>query len=124
MKLRVARHTNDLNKIIHFYQMLEMKILGSFENHDNYDGVFLGFSDADWHLEFTVSNEKPQHRPDEDDLLVFYFDDEIKLNEIKSKLIQNNIKQIEAKNPYWNNNGFLFLDPDDFGIILTLKTTN
>lgn len=124
MNFRVARHTNDLNKIIHFYQMLEMKILGSFENHDNYDGVFLGFSDADWHLEFTVSNEKPQHRPDEDDLLVFYFDDEIKLNEIKSKLIQNNIKQIEAKNPYWNNNGFLFLDPDDFGIILTLKTTN
>lgn len=122
MNFRVARHTNDLNKIIHFYQLLEMEILGSFENHDNYDGVFLGFPGADWHLEFTVSNEKAQHKPDDDDLLVFYCDDEIKLNEIKSKLIQNNIKQIEAKNPYWNNNGFHFLDPDDFGIILTLKT--
>lgn len=122
MNFRVARHTNDLNKIIYFYQLLGMKILGSFENHDNYDGVFLGFTGADWHLEFTVSNEKAKHKPDEDDLLVFYFDDEIKLNEIKSKLIQNNIKQIESKNPYWNNNGFHFLDPDGFGIILTLKT--
>lgn len=122
MNFRVARHTDDLNKIIQFYQLLGMEILGSFENHDNYDGVFLGFPNTDWHLEFTVSNEKAQHKPDEDDLLVFYFEDEIKLNEIKSNLIQNNIKQIEAKNPYWNNNGFHFLDPDDFGIILTLKT--
>lgn len=122
MNFRVARHTDDLNKIIQFYQLLGMEILGSFENHDNYDGVFLGFPNTDWHLEFTVSNEKAQHKPDEDDLLVFYFDDEIKLNQIKSNLIQNNIKQIEAKNPYWNNNGFHFLDPDDFGIILTLKT--
>ena len=122
MNFRVARHTDDLNKIIHFYQLLEMEVLGSFENHDNYDGVFLGFPSADWHLEFTVSNQKAQHKPDEDDLLVFYFDDEIKLNDVKSKLIQNNIKQVEAKNPYWNNNGFHFLDPDGFGIILTLKT--
>lgn len=125
MKFRVARHTKDLNKVIHFYHgLLEMEILGRFEDHDNYDGVFLGFSNADWHLEFTVSNELPQHKPDEDDLLVFYFDDELKLNQIKNKLIQHNIKQVEAKNPYWNDNGFHFLDPDDFGIILTLNTNN
>src|SRR5690606_27090082 len=99
----------------------ELEILGKFQNHNKYDGVFLGFSDSDWHLEFTVSDENPIHQPDEDDLLVFYFEDEMKLNYTKSNLIRNNYQQLEAKNSYWNENGFLFSDPDGFGIILTIK---
>lgn len=43
MKLRVARHTTNLNAISDFYtQLLGMKVLGSFSGHDSYDGVFLG----------------------------------------------------------------------------------
>lgn len=73
MKLRVARHTTDLNAITHFYtEMLGLQVLGEFTGHDGYDGVFLGLPDTGWHLEFTVSSEKPIHQPDEDDLLVFY----------------------------------------------------
>ena len=62
MTLRFARHTNDLEAIKSFYiTILDFELLGSFENHNNYNGVFLGFQNADWHLEFTVSNEKTNH---------------------------------------------------------------
>lgn len=43
MKLRFARHTNDLDKIKSFYiNVLGFQLLGEFTNHDNYDGIFIG----------------------------------------------------------------------------------
>lgn len=122
MELRIARYTADLKKITYFYHdLLGLKILGSFEDHNQYDGIFLGFPDQDWHLEFIVSNEPPRHEFDEDDLLVFYFDDETKLNQTITNFNHHNIQQLKAKNPYWNDNGFLFSDPDGYGILLTIK---
>ena len=77
MKFRVARHTSKIDTIINFYHsILGFDILGSFENHDGYDGVFLGLKDENWHLEFTISETSPNHHPDEDDLLVFYANSE------------------------------------------------
>ena len=73
MKFRYARHTNDLHSITEFYtKVVGLEKLGSFENHSCYNGVFLGYPNMDWHLEFTTSNEKPKHSPGDDDLLVFY----------------------------------------------------
>ena len=72
MKFRIARHTTNLESIIAFYcGILDLEILGEFHNHDRYDGVLIGNRDSDWHLEFTVSDEQPDHSPDVDDLLVF-----------------------------------------------------
>jgi hypothetical protein len=43
MKLRVARHTNDLEKLRFFLpSILEFELLGSFNNHDLYDGILIG----------------------------------------------------------------------------------
>jgi catechol 2,3-dioxygenase-like lactoylglutathione lyase family enzyme len=48
MKFRVARHTNDLDKIKTFYTtVLGFEVLGSFEDHDSYDGLFLGKPNLD-----------------------------------------------------------------------------
>jgi hypothetical protein len=73
MKFRIARHTTALNPIVRFYRdLLGLDVLGDFNNHNGYDGVFIGLPGADWHLEFTVSEEAPSHHPDNDDLLVLY----------------------------------------------------
>lgn len=75
MKFRYARHTSDLEKLETFYtEILDFDILGGFENHDGYDGLFLGKKDTDWHLEFTKSDELANQIFDEDDILVFYPD--------------------------------------------------
>src|SRR5690606_27130923 len=117
-----ARHTNDLKPIIEFYtKVLGFEILGSFENHSNYDGVFLGLPDLDWHLEFTTSNEKATHTPDKDDLIVFYLKSETELNAILKKADKLNIIRVISKNPYWQTNGIELKDPDGFGVVLTLE---
>lgn len=119
--MRVARHTKDLKPIIKFYtEILGLKVLGEFKNHNNYDGIFLGLENLDWHLEFTVSDDKPKHIPDEDDLLVFYLNSVDEYNQLKKKFSDNSIKEIKAKNPYWNENGTTYLDPDKFRIVLSV----
>lgn len=48
MVLRVARHTNNLEIIENFYvNILGFEKLGGFQNHNNYDGSFIGKSDLD-----------------------------------------------------------------------------
>ena len=123
MKFRVARHTTKLEEIKKFYhEIIGFEILGEFENHSNYDGVFLGLKDQNWHLEFTVSNEPPKHKPDEDDLLVFYPETEGHFNEIIKALKNAGIDSIPSKNPYWNNHGVTVLDPDNFSIVIAKPT--
>ncbi len=128
MKLRFARHSNNLEKIKFFYvNILGFELLGSFENHDNYDGIFIGKPNLEWHLEFTKSNEIVSFNFGEEDYLVFYPENEIEYQLIIDRISQNQIEFIESKNPYWNDSkvsgGKLILDPDGFGIIISnLKT--
>jgi len=121
MKFRVARHTAGLPAIIHFYRDIAgLEILGSFDGHDGYDGVFIGIRDADWHLEFTFSRDMPMHHPDEDDLLVFYVKAEIELQAVREKFSRNGIIACEPKHPYWRTHGVLYKDPDGYGVLFAL----
>lgn len=122
MNFRNARHTNDLKEIEKFYtEIIGLEKLGIFENHENYNGIFLGFPNLDWHLEFTTSNDKTQSKFDEDDILVFYLNSEYEIDEIKNRIIKNHISIEKSKNPYWNENGIQISDPDNYKIIFALK---
>ena len=122
MKLRVARHTVDLKPIINFYTtVLGLEIIGEFKDHNNYDGVFIGGKSGNWHLEFTISNEQPNHQPDDDDLLVLYAETVIEYEKIKRNIITHHIPYIDAKNPYWKENGITIADPDGFRIVIALS---
>jgi catechol 2,3-dioxygenase-like lactoylglutathione lyase family enzyme len=121
MKFRIARHTTDLEPIIHFYRdLLGLDVLGDFNNHNGYDGVFIGIPGADWHLEFTVSAKAPSHHPDDDDLLVFYLKTSEEYTRLKDILKKNDIPEVKAKNQYWVVNGSTYTDPDGYRIVLTL----
>ncbi|MGK4568049.1 VOC family protein [Flavobacterium sp. 3HN19-14] len=98
--------------------MLEFKILGSFENHSNYNGIFIGNPESDWHFEFTSSPENPVHQPDDDDLIVLYPTEKTKFDQLLQNIKNRNIKIRQAKNPYWNENGILIQDPDGYGIVI------
>jgi hypothetical protein len=122
MKLRVARHTTDLQPLIDFYtSVIGLEIIGEFKDHNNYDGVFIGGKDAAWHLEFTVSNEKPDHHPDEEDLLVFYAASEEEYKKIKENIIAHQIQQLVPKSPYWKENGITIADPDGFRVVIAMS---
>lgn len=120
MIFRVARHTNDLDKIIEFYtQIMGFECLGEFKDHDGYNGVFIGKSGAGWHLEFTTSADNANHKFDPDDLLVFYPESEMEHRNLLNRLHENLIEAVTPKNPYWAVNGKMFLDPDGYGIVIS-----
>jgi catechol 2,3-dioxygenase-like lactoylglutathione lyase family enzyme len=120
MVLRIARHTDNLEKTEDFYvNILGFERLGGFRNHNNYDGVFIGKSGLDWHFEFTQSEEKVNHTFDEDDVTVLYSKTILDYNLFIDRLLDNNISIITSKNPYWNENGKMFLDPDGYRIIIS-----
>src|SRR5512143_2904685 len=77
-KLRVARATDHLDAVVRFYvDGLGFEQLGSFENHDGFDGVIIGAPGAEYHLEFTRRHGHAAGRaPTQENLLVFYVLDE------------------------------------------------
>lgn len=120
MNVRFARHTNNLEAIKSFYiGILGLELLGSFENHNGYDGVFIGIPNTDWHLEFTKSNEEIAFNCNEDDILVFYPNTKIEFNVLISNLLRHNISSITSKNPYWNENGKMYLDPEGYRVVIS-----
>jgi len=120
MKFRFARHTNDLDKIKLFYtEILQFEILGGFENHNDYDGVFIGKQNMDWHLEFTKSNELVGFNFNPDDVLVFYPETLVEYDLLIENISRNNIKFIASKNPYWKDSGKMILDPDGYHVIIS-----
>jgi|SRR5215217_8118104 len=121
MKLRVARHTTQLQLLTAFYtRVLGLKVIGGFKDHAGYDGVFIGGINTEWHLEFTQTKETPEHHSDEDDLLVFYLT-AADYAAMKEKLKTLNIATVAPKNPYWAENGMTIVDPDGFRIVLAIQ---
>lgn len=120
MIYRTARHTNDLKPIIDFYtKIIGLKVLGSFENHNDYNGVFIGKPDHTWHLEFTTSKLKANHKFDNDDILVFYPTEREEYDMILKHIDMYEIEYIDPENPYWKTNGVMIKDPDGYRIVIS-----
>lgn len=121
MTFRYARHTTDLKRIEKFYTtIIGLKKLGGFQDHDHYDGIFLGLKDQSWHLEFTVSDDYPESKFDEDDALVFYVNTEIELTAIRKRITDNAIFIETPKNPYWQKFGLQISNPAGYKIIFAI----
>jgi catechol 2,3-dioxygenase-like lactoylglutathione lyase family enzyme len=120
MTFRFARHTNDLEQIKSFYiDILGFELLGGFENHNGYNGIFIGKSNENWHLEFTKSEDIVLFDFNEDDILVFYPNSKMEFDLVVNKVQSNKIEFIKAKNPYWNENGKMILDPDGYRVVIS-----
>lgn len=120
MTFRFARHTNNLEQLKSFYiDVLGFELLGDFENHSGYNGIFIGKSNENWHLEFTKSDEAVAFNFSEEDILVFYPNTKLEFEVIHDKLLANKIEFIEARNPYWNENGKMILDPDGYRVVIS-----
>jgi catechol 2,3-dioxygenase-like lactoylglutathione lyase family enzyme len=116
MKLRVARHTDDLDAIVGFYRdRVGLPEIGRFVDHDGYDGVFLDVPGTGAHLEFTAGGEHRAAQPHPENLLVLYLEDEAALAELADRIGQPPVK---PANPYWQARALTFVDPDGCPLIL------
>ena len=118
MKVRVARHTHDLEAVVDFYRdRVGLPEIGRFADHDGYDGVFLELPGTGAHLEFTTGGDHRPADPHPENLLVLYLDDDAAIAELAARIGQ---KPVKPANPYWQARGLAFADPD--GSLLVLVT--
>lgn len=119
-KLRVARPTDNLPALLHFYRDgLGLTELAAFSGHNGFDGVMLGHPQAPYHLEFT---HQPGHSvgraPTADNLLVFYLPDAAEWQQAVDRMRAAGFAPVASYNPYWDHLGCTFEDPDGYRVVL------
>ncbi|QJX47127.1 VOC family protein [Hymenobacter taeanensis] len=119
-KLRVARPTNDLGPLLRFYRDgLGLTELGSFANHDGFDGVMLGHPQAPYHLEFTTQQgQLIAPAPTPEHLLVFYLPDHSQWLLAVERMQAHGYAPVVSHNPYWDRLGHTYEDPDGYRVVL------
>jgi catechol 2,3-dioxygenase-like lactoylglutathione lyase family enzyme len=118
--LRVARPTDHFDEIIRFYtEGLGLAVLGSFEDHDGFDGAILGLAGAPYHLEFTRKRGHIAGRaPTEDNLLVFYLPEKDSWQAAVDQMSAAGYESVPSYNPYWDRVGRTYEDPDGYRVVL------
>jgi catechol 2,3-dioxygenase-like lactoylglutathione lyase family enzyme len=118
--LRIARPVSNLRRLADMYCAgLGLHVLGSFDNHDGFDGVMLGREGCDYHFEFTFCHSHPiKPQPSADDLVVFYLPDAAEWELACEKMAAAGFECIASFNPYWDVHGRTFVDPDGYRVVL------
>jgi len=119
-KIRIARPTGNLEAVLRFYRDgLGLVVLGSFENHDGFDGVMLGHSGEQVHFEFTRQRGHTAGRaPTQENLIVFYLPDREVWQEAIARMQSHGHMPVPSFNPYWDLNGITFEDPDGYRVVI------
>jgi catechol 2,3-dioxygenase-like lactoylglutathione lyase family enzyme len=118
--LRVARPSRDLVAAARFYtDGLGLHVLASFVDHAGIDGVMLGHPAWPYHLEFTRRRKEPLTPcPTDEDLLILYLPDRSEWNTFVQRLRACGAQPVAASNPYWEERGLTFEDPDGYRMVL------
>lgn len=118
--LRVARPTDRLDHVVRFYVLgLGLDQLGSFADHDGFDGVMVGAPGASYHLEFTHQRgHAVSGAPTKDSLLVFYLPEEGEWRAAVDRMVKAGYTPVPSLNPYWDRGGRTFEDPDGYRVVL------
>ena len=119
MQIRIARPTRDLARTVAFYELLELPVLASFEDHDGYSGVVLGLPDSSMQLEL-VHRDGAAPSPTEEDQLVLYLGSAEAVQRAEARIRAAGFEPQPVPNPYWARSGAVcFVDPDGYWLILS-----
>jgi catechol 2,3-dioxygenase-like lactoylglutathione lyase family enzyme len=118
--IRIARPVSNLDRARDMYcRGLGLRVVGSFENHDGFDGVMLGVAGSSYHFEFTRCRVHPvAPTPTAEDLAVFYMPEADRWQRACAGMVTAGFKQVAALNPYWDACGRTYEDPDGYRIVL------
>lgn len=98
---------------------LGFSLLGSFDNHNGFDGSIIGHQKHNYHLEFTHHRgTSVSTAPTQDNLLVFYFSDPYVWSACCKKMHAADFKLVKSYNDYWDQLGKTFADIDGYRVVL------
>lgn len=118
--LRIARPVTDLARSVEMYcRGLGLTLLGSFKDHEGFEGAMLGDARSRYHLEFTHCHaHRVKPTPTAEDLLVLYIPEETEWQTACYSMLAAGFKQVASFNPYWEIDGRTFEDPDGYRTVL------
>jgi len=94
-------------------------VVGSFDDHNGFDGVMLGHPGWPYHLEFTHHRgHTVGHAPTQDHLLVLYVPDTAEWSQLVQRMVDHGYAPVLSYNPYWDQRGKTFEDPDGYRVVL------
>ena len=102
-----------------YKQGLSMEELGSFMDHEGFDGVMLGHPDGAFHFEFSYCRHHPVAPvATAEDLLVFYVPHAESWEARCDAMLGAGFTEVEPFNPYWNRLGRTFQDHDGYRVVI------
>lgn len=118
--LRIARPVRDLGRAVRMYsEGLDLRVLGSFEDHEGFDGVMLGSEGVPHHFEFThCRSHAVPPSPTQEDLVVLYIPDPEEWQAACARMEAVGFVVVASFNPYWDVHGRTFEDPDGYRVVL------
>ena len=118
--LRIAHPVSSLARTQTMYcQGLGLRVVGSFENHEGFDGVMLGVVGAGYHFEFTHCRIHPvAPSPTAEDLAVFYLPTLTEWQSACANMLAAGFKQVASLNLYWEAQGRTYEDQDGYRVVL------
>jgi len=118
--LRIARPVSDPARSAQMYcNGLDLAILGSFKDHDGFDGVMVGAPAECHHFEFTYRAAHPvAPTPTAEDLVVLYLPREDEWTTACIRMLAAGFTQVASLNPYWETRGRTFADSDGYRTVL------
>ena len=98
---------------------LGLRVVGSFKNHEGFDGVMLGIASSSYHFEFTHCRTRPvAPAPTPEDLVILYIPAEAEWKARCASMMAAGFKQVASFNPYWEICGRTYEDPDGYRVVL------
>src|SRR5690242_494911 len=121
--LRIARPTDDLDALLPFYiDGLGFEMMYRFGGHAAFDGFMAGYPGHPFHLEFTHHRGHMVGRaPSQDHLLVFYLPGASDYEAALARMAAAGFAPVRSYNPYWDDGGATFEDPDGYRVVLTSR---
>ena len=122
--LRVVRPTSDLDPLVRFYGAgLGFEILSRFEAAGGLEAAIMGHPRYPYHFAFTRYRGRNFGRaPSPDNLLVFYLPDAAEYQGSLARMAGAGYAPAQSFNPYWDEGGLTFEDPDGYRVVLTSRT--
>jgi hypothetical protein len=101
---------------------LNLEELGSFKDHQNFDGIMIGAPSCSYHFEFTRKKGHSAPRsPSPELLLVFYYPEVVEWKAVCERMLAAGFKPVISHNPYWDQCGRTFEDPEGYRIVLAQR---
>jgi catechol 2,3-dioxygenase-like lactoylglutathione lyase family enzyme len=118
--LRIARPTDNIDALLPFYvDGLGFQILARFGDEDGFSGVVLGHPRQPYHLEFThQEGHRVGRAPTPYNLIALYLPHRLIHQAAVNAMIEAGFRPVPAQNPYWDQHGKTFVDPDGYRVVL------